>query len=129
MIFKDEKYIQLAELDADGDIVFTKEIMELTKDFAGLRRFAAQLIAHWGPEYAGMLDYFGSNDSEADQFSGIDGDKMDVREDIADVWSYRDLAAPDLDAEWYRDVMRAKLISIRLPERIIKEYIKAYSKV
>lgn len=128
MIFKDEKYVQLAELDSDGDIVFTKEVMDLTKNFAGLRRFVAQLISHWGPEYAGMLDYFGSNDLDADSFSGIDGEKMDVREDVADVWSYRDLAAPDLETEWYRDMMRAKLISIRIPERLIKDYIKAASK-
>jgi hypothetical protein len=76
-----------------------------------------------------MLDYFGPDDSEKDTYTGIDGDPMDVREDITDVWDYKDLTAVGMDAEWYRDMMRAKLVSIKVPERLIKAYIKAANKV
>jgi hypothetical protein len=128
MIFKDERYVQICELDADGEIRFAPEFLELTKDFPGIRKFTAHLVSHWDPEYATMLDYFGPDDSEADKYTGIDGDPMDVREDVADLWSYKGIPFDGLDAEWYRDVMRAKLVTTKIPERLIKEYIKASNK-
>lgn len=128
MIYKDEAWVQLCEFDDQGEIRFTKEVLELTKDFPGLRRFTAQLISHWGAEFETMLDYFGPDDADADKYSGIDGEPMSVREDICELWSYKDLTLPGLNAEWYQDVMCAKLVSIKLPERLIREYIKVANK-
>ena len=128
MIFPDEKYIQLCEFDDVGEIRFTKELLDFTKDFPGLRRFIAQLVSHWGPEYATMLDYFGPDDLESDKYTGLDTDPFDVVEDRPELWSYKDLATFQIDAEFYRDIMRAKLVSIKLPERLIKEYIKVANK-
>jgi len=128
MIFKDEKLIQLCEFDEQGEIRFTKELLDATKDFTEIRKFASQLISHWGLEYIRLLDYFGPDDAKEDKFSCIDGEPMDIRDDIPDLYSYKELAAPGLDGEWYRDIMRAKLVSIKLPERLIKEYIKAVKK-
>jgi hypothetical protein len=128
MIYKDEQYIQLCEFDDTGEIKFTREFLAATKDFPGIRKLTAHLISHWDPEYTTMLDYFGPDDSESDKYTGIDGDPMDVREDITDLWSYKGIPFDGLDSEWYRDVMRAKLISIKLPERLIKEYVKAANK-
>ena len=128
MIYKDEKWIQLCELDDAGEIRFTSEFLAATKEFPGTRKLTAHLVSHWDPEYATMLDYFGPDDSETDKYTGIDGDPMDVREDIADLWSYKGLPIEGLEPEWYRDIMRAKLVSLKLPERLIKEYIKAANK-
>jgi hypothetical protein len=128
MIYKDEQLIQIAEFDDAGEIRFTKELLEATKDLPGVRKFVSQLVSHWGPEYATMLDYFGPEDSETDKYTGLDTDPFDCREDICDLWDYKDLATFQLNSEFYRDIMRAKLVSIKLPERLIKEYIKAANK-
>jgi hypothetical protein len=129
MIFKDEECVQVAEIGNDGEIRFTKEMLELTNNFPGLRKFVARLISHWeGDMLDTMLDYFGSDEAEGDQYSGIDGEPMSVRTDIPDLWSYKDLPIPGLSSEWYQDIMLAKLVSIKIPERLIKEYIKASNK-
>lgn len=128
MIYKDEKYIQLCEFDEQGEIKFTQEILELTKSFMGLRKFVSQLISHWGEEFTTMLDYFGPDDSEADKYTGLDTDVFDIQVDIPELWEYKELAGPNLDSEFYRDIMRSKLVSIKLPERLIKQYIKSNSK-
>ena len=129
MISKDERYIQLAEFDDTGELRFTAEYLKATKDFPHARKFASYLITHWeGDGMSTMLDYFGPDDGEQDKYSGIDGEGMDVRPDICELWDYKDLAVPGLDAEWYADVLRSKLASIRLPERLIKEYVKAANK-
>jgi hypothetical protein len=128
VIYKDEKYIQLAEFDDTGEIRFTSEFLAATKAFPGARKFASQLISHWGPEYTRMLDYFGPDDAEQDIYTCVDGDPMACREDIPDLWSYKDLALPGLEAEWYRDMMHAKLVSLRIPERLVAEYVKAGNK-
>jgi hypothetical protein len=129
MIYPDEQYIQIAEFDDKGEIRFTKELLEATKDFPGVRKFVARLITHWeGDTLDTILDYFGPDDREEDIYSGIDGDPMSVRVDIPDLWSYKDLPIPGLDSEWYQDVMLAKLVSIKLPERLIKAYVKAANK-
>lgn len=128
MIYKDDKFISIAEFDDDGNIRFTQEFLDITKSFPGTRKFAAQLITHWGPEFFTMLDYFGPDNEEQDKFSGIDGEPMDCREDIPDLWEYKELAFDGLDAEWYRDIMRSKLVSLKIPEKLIKEYIKMGNK-
>lgn len=129
MIFKDEQYIQLALIDEEGNLRFTPEYLEATKDLPGARKLASHLITHWeGDNFSTVLDYFGPDEGEADQFSGIDGQPMDIRPDLMELWDYKDLALPGLNAEWYADILRAKLVSIRLPERLIKEYVKAANK-
>jgi hypothetical protein len=128
VIYKDDKYVQLCEFDEAGEIRFTKEFLALTKTFPGTRKLASQLITHWGPEFAGFLDYFGPPDAEEDKYSGIDGEPMDVKEDMCDLWEYKELAFDGLDAEWYRDVLRAKLVTLKLPERLLLEYLKVSNK-
>ena len=129
MIYKDDKWVQLCEFDDDGEIRFTAEYLEATKDFPHARKFASYIITHWeGDGMSTMLDYFGPDDGEVDRFDGIDGHAMGLREEVAELWSYKDIAVPGLDAEWYLDILRSKLVSSRLPERLIKEYVKAANK-
>jgi hypothetical protein len=130
MISIDENWIQICEFNKEGEIKFTKEYLDLTSEIGyGARRFAAHLITHWNEEFQTILDYFGSDDSENDKFSGIDGEPMDVREDITDLWEYYGKPYEGLEAEWYRDILRSKLVTIKLPERLIKNYVKIVNKV
>jgi len=129
MIFSDEKWVKLCELDEDQEIIFTKEYLELTNELGwGARKFAAHLITHWTNEFQTMLDFLGPDDEEEDKYSGINGEPMDVREDITDLWEYYSIPYDGLEAEWYRDILRAKLLTIQLPERLIKEYVRAAKK-
>ena len=127
MLYKDEEYVQLCELGEDSEIRFTKAWLEATKELgAATRTFAAHLITHWSPEFGRMLDYFGPDDAEEDIFTGVNGDPMDVREDVPYTWEYTDLPFSGLTCEWYRDIMRCKLVSLKVPTRLVKQYIKAY---
>lgn len=130
MIFPDEeKWVPICKTDEDGEICFTSEYLDLTKDLGWeARRFVSHLITHWTPEFQDMLDYFGSDEDEEDKYSGVDGEPMDVREDKTDVWEYEGMPRDGLDAEWYRDVLRCKLLTLKLPERIIKEYVRVTKK-
>ncbi len=49
---------------------------------------------------------------------------MDVREDIPEMWEYYEIPFEGLSSEWYRDVMRAKLVSLKLPKKLIESYVK-----
>jgi hypothetical protein len=129
MIRSDEEWISICRLDDDNDLCFTEEYLSITKGLSGhSRKFASQLISHWLPEFCGLLDYFGPSDEENDKFSGIDGEKMDIRADIMDVWEYKDLPLPGLDAEWHSDILRSKLVTIKLPRRLIEKYMAAAKK-
>jgi hypothetical protein len=125
MIRSDENWIALCEQDEEGRICFTKEYLDVTKDLGGgARKFAALLITHWNKDFQSLLDYFGPEDLEEDLYSGIDGEPMDVREDVTDVWAYYGEPFDGFDGEWYRDILRSKLITFKLPERLIKEYVR-----
>jgi hypothetical protein len=125
MIYHNEEYVNIAELDEHNDIRFTKTFLELTAQLGGnRRRLASQLISHWtGDHLHTLLDYFGPDDQE-DLYSGLDTDPLDIQENTMDMWDYQDLAGEGLEAEWYRDVLRAKLVSIKLPKRLIEQYVK-----
>jgi hypothetical protein len=125
MIFPDEEWVQICEFDEQNEICFTKEYLELIGELGwGARKFAAHLITHWDLEFQNMLDYFGPDDDEEDKYSGIDGEPMDIREDTTDLWEYYGKPYDGLEGEWYRDILRAKLITIKLPKKLITEYVK-----
>jgi hypothetical protein len=129
MISPDEKWVSICEFDEDNEIRFTKEYLDLSSELGwGARKFAAHLITHWDLDFQTILDYFGPADAEEDKYSGIDGEPMDVKEDVTDLWEYYGKPYDGLDGEWYRDVLRSKLITLKLPERIIKEYVKIAKK-
>jgi hypothetical protein len=129
MIFPDEDWVNICKFDDNGEICFTEEYLDLTSDLGpGSRRFAAHLITHWNDDFQNILDYFGPDEDEEDRYSGIDGEPMDVREDITDLWEYYGKPYDGLEGEWYRDVLRSKLITIKLPKRVIKEYVKIAKK-
>lgn len=125
MIYNNEEYINIAELNKDNEIKFTKDFLDATVQLGGNRRkFASQLISHWTGELSTLLDYFGPDDEENDLYTGLDTDQFDVQESLPELWEYHELAGDGLEAEWYRDVLRAKLVSVRLPKRLIDNYVK-----
>lgn len=125
MLDPKEEWVNVCELTDTGEIKFTKDFLDTTKELAGgARKFASHLISHWSKEFETLLDYFGPDEAETDWYSGIDGDPMDVREDVPDMWNYYEIPFEGLDTEWYRDVMRAKLVSLKLPKRLIENYVK-----
>lgn len=129
MISKDEEWVSICKQDDDGEICFTDEYLELTGELGwGARKFAAHLITHWDLEFQTILDYFGPDELEEDLYSGIDGEPMDVREDVTDLWEYYGKPYDGLEGEWYRDVLRSKLITLKLPKRLITEYVKIAQK-
>lgn len=126
---KTEEWVSICEFTDDNEIKFTKEYLKLTKEIGcGARKFASHLITHWAPDLQGLLDYFGPPDIEKDWYTGVDGEPMDVRDDIPELWEISGMPCEGLKAEWYRDIMRAKLISIKLPKRLINEYVKIVKK-
>lgn len=109
----------------NNEICFTREYLNLTKCLGwGARKFAAHLITHWEPKYQNILDYFGPDDAEEDWYTGIDGEAMDVREDIPGLWEVHEIPFRGLEEEWYRDTMRAKLVSLKLPKKLIEKYVE-----
>lgn len=129
MIRSDEEWVKLCHFDDHDELCFTDEYLELTKELGwGARKFAAHLITHWDLEFQNILDYFGDPDLEEDEYSGHDGDPMDVKHDVTDLWEYYEKACDGLDGEWYRDVLRSKLATLQLPKRVIEEYVKCVKK-
>jgi len=125
MIAPDEEWVNLCKFDSENEICFTDEYLALTKELGwGARKFAAHLITHWDLDHQHLLDYFGPEDDEEDKYSGIDGEPMDVKEDVTDLWEYYGVPYDGLEGEWYRDILRSKLVTMKLPKRLITEYVK-----
>ena len=126
MIFHDEVYVNICTINNANDIQFSDKFMEITSAVSNKRReLASKLITHWDSETASLLDYFGDNDGK-DLYTGIDGEPMDIREDVMDLWEYKEAVGFDIPAEWYRDLLRAKLVTIALPEHLLVEYVRKY---
>ena len=120
-----DNWIQLCEVK-DNELCFTQKYLQLTKSLGwGARKLAAHLITHWDKKFENVLDYFGPEDAENDWYSGIDGEGMDVGESLAEDLEYTDATKLELNKEWYRNIMRAKLATIKLPQFLIEEYVKA----
>lgn len=107
----------------NNEICFTAQYLHLTEGLpGGARKFAAHLITYWDKDLGRVLDYFGPAEAEKDWYSGIDGEPMDVGELYAETSECRGLAVAGLNSEWYRDLMRAKLITLKLPRKLIEDY-------
>ena len=117
-------WVQICEVQ-NGEMRFTKEYLALTERLGdGARKFAAHLATNWDRVFENTLDYFGPDDAEEDWYTGINGDPMDVNEDIPEYCEVQGKPFSDLDKEWHRDLIRAKLVTMRFPKRLIKEYVK-----
>ena len=122
--FDQSDWVSLCYIDDKNEICFTKEYLDIIGHLGWeARKFAANLIGEWNSESQTILDYFGPDDVEEDWYTGIDGEAMDVGELVPDTWEVRGIPFNGIEAEWHRDVLRSKLASIKLPKKLIVEYV------
>jgi hypothetical protein len=133
-----EPWVQLAELDEQDQIRFTHEFRSLMAEELGwqAKAFVGHLLGLWYDPFEHMLDHgSGEATSSRDQPGHFDRNGLDEPQDVVEYWAVAwsknqncheptHLAGTGLalDVDWYRDVLRAKLVSLRLPRRLILEY-------
>jgi hypothetical protein len=132
-----EDWIQIAALDDQGQIRFMQEYQDLMGDLGReAKAFVGHLLALWYDPFQHMLDH-GSGEATCtqDQPGQFDRNPLDEPQDVVESWSVewsrngthhqpaqQAGAGLGLSAEWYRDVLRTKLVSLRLPRRLLLEY-------
>jgi len=116
-----EPWIKIAELNPEGRVVFTREYLEIMGELGWqAKAFAAHLITHWSDEYEHALDY----ESDAENTDNIN-ECIEVVTYWGERWSqakWPKTLQEQMSANWYRDILRAKLLTIALPRRLLLEY-------
>lgn len=136
-IRRGEQWIQIAELDAEDKIRFTADFRSLMGELGWeAKKFVGHLLGLWYDPFEHLLDH-GSGEAahSRDQPGEFDRNGLDEPQDVVEYWAvdwsnngnchdppHRAGTGLGLGVDWYRDVLRAKLISIRLPRRLILEY-------
>lgn len=136
-ISRNEEWVQIAELDERDQIRFTPEYQALMGELGWeAKAFVGHLLGLWYDPFEHMLDY-GSGEATItlDQPGEFDRGGLDEPQDVVEYWavhwsqhgnahtpSHEAGTGLDLDAAWYRDVLRAKLVSLRLPKRLLLAY-------
>jgi hypothetical protein len=136
-VSRHEAWVQIAELDAQDQIRFTREFQELMGELGWeAKAFVGHLLGLWYDPFEHMLDYSsGEATVTLDQPGEFDCNPLDEPQDVVEYWArhwsmYPNAHSPSqeagtglgLDAAWYRDILRAKLVSLRLPERLLIAY-------
>jgi hypothetical protein len=137
MIRHDEPWVQIAFLDEQNTIYFTDEYLEIMGELGWeAKAFAGHLLGLWYDPFEHMLDYAsGEANVTADQPGEYDRNYLNQAQEVVEYWaeswsrndkfhkpSHKAGTGLNLPVEWYRDVLRAKLVSIRLPRRLLLDY-------
>jgi hypothetical protein len=136
-IHRDDYLLQVAELDAQDQIRFTTKFEALMGD---LGRDAKALVGHllglcYDP-FEHMLDFTGGEATCIDDRPGrFDRNSLDEPQDVVEYWavkwskhgndhqpSHFAGTGLGLSAAWFRDVLRSKLVPVRLPVRLLTQY-------
>jgi hypothetical protein len=137
-ISRNEEWVQIAYLDKQDQIRFTRQFVAIMGDLGWeAKAFVGHLLGLWYDPFEHMLDY-NSGDAkfthdQPGNFSVLSAltEPQDVVEYWAEIWSKTSVFHEPgheagielgLDMEWYRDVLRAKLVSLRLPKRLLVAY-------
>jgi hypothetical protein len=136
-ISRREDWVQIAALDDPDQIRFTREFQNLIGELGWeAKAFVGHLLSLWYDAFEHMLDYSnGKPTCTQDQPGQFDRKSLDEPQDVVEYWAvewsrHGEYHTPaqqagsglGLSAEWYRDVLRAKLVSLRLPRRLLLEY-------
>ena len=136
-ISRNEEWVQIAESDEEDHIRFTPEFQSLMADLDWqAKAFVGHLLGLWYNPFEHMLDYTsGEARFSVDQPGEFDrnglAEPQDVVEYWAELWNLTDNhhdpphhagIGLGLGVAWYRDMVRAKLVSLRLPRRLLVEY-------
>jgi hypothetical protein len=137
MIRYDEPWVQIALLNEQNQIYFTDEFLEIMDELGWeAKAFTGYMLGLWYDPFEHMLDYTsGEARLTADQPGTFDRNNLDEPQDVveywAETWSQHDSfhkpaheagTGLNLGVEWYRGLLRAKLVSIRLPRRLLVAY-------
>jgi hypothetical protein len=137
-ISRDEEWVQIAYLDKQEQIRFTRQFLTIMGELGWeAKAFVGHLLGLWYDPFEHMLDY----DSGDVKFTRDQPGEFDVLNPLtepqdvvgywAETWSENSVFYKPsheagiglrLDVEWYRDVLRAKLVPLRLPERLLVLY-------
>lgn len=140
-ISRNDTWIRIAALNERDEILFAPEFLELMGELGWeAKAFVGHLLGLWYDPFEHLLDYWGDAKATKDQpgarTGGLEG-PQDVVEYWASVWARKGKGESPtheagtglgLSPEWYRDVLRSKLVSIRLPNRLMVEYRQALKK-
>ena len=136
-IHRDEDWVRIAELDEQDHIRFTPEFQALMGDLGwGAKALVGHLLGLWYDPFEHLLDYTsGEATCSEDQPGQFDRNGLDEPQDVVEYWavewskhgnghepSHRAGTGLGLSVAWYRDILRAKLVSLRLPRRLLLEY-------
>jgi hypothetical protein len=136
-ISRNEEWVQIADLDDADHIRFTPEFQLLMADLDWeAKAFVGHILGLWYDPFEHMLDYTsGEAEFSVDQPGKFDrnglAEPQDVVEYWAELWNKNDNhhnpphhagTGLGMGVDWYRDVLRAKLVSLRLPRRLLVEY-------
>jgi hypothetical protein len=136
-ISRNEEWVQIAEIDEVDEIRFTREYQSLMADLDwDAKAFVGHLLGLWYDPFEHMLDYTsGEAKLSRDQPGQFDRNGLDEPQDVVEYWAeswsqsdkhalppHRAGSGLGLGVDWYRDVLRAKLVSLRLPRRLLLEY-------
>lgn len=139
---RNEDWIQIAALNERDEILFTSDFLDVMGDLGWeAKAFVGHLLGLWFDPFEHTLDYFGGAKVTLDQpgtfKSGGLREPLDVVEYWATTWVEKgSFDSPTHEAgtglglgpDWYRDILRSKLVSIRLPKRLLVEYREALKK-
>ena len=132
-----EEWVQIAFIDEADQIWFTAEFQEIMGELGWhAKKFVGHLLGLWYDPFEHMLDYVsGDSTFSSEQPGKFDANYLDEPQDVVEYWSVvwsknNEIHTPTHDAgtglglnvDWYRDVLRAKLVSLRLPKRLLIAY-------
>jgi hypothetical protein len=136
-IHRDDDWLQIAELDEQDQIRFTPQFQAIMGDLGWrAKALVGHLLGLWYDPFEHLLDYSsGEATCSEDQPGQFDRNGLDESQDVVEYWAvewskHGNAHQPPhfagtglgLSVTWYRDVLRSKLVSLRLPQRLLLEY-------
>jgi hypothetical protein len=141
-ISRNDDWVSIAELNELDEIRFTSEFLTLMGELGWeAKAFIGHLLGLWYDPFEHMLDYMsGQATCSEDQPGQFACNELEQPQDVVEYWAvdwskngrcseppHRAGTGLGMDVGWYRDVLRAKLVSLKLPRRLLLEYKGKYS--
>lgn len=136
-VSRSEEWVQVAELDEKDWIRFTAEFRRIMGELGWEgKAFIGHLLGLWFDPFEHMLDYTSGEAVVSQDQPGIfDRNDLDGPQDVVEYWakswsendkfhhpSHEAGTGLGLNPGWYRDILRAKLVSLRIPKRLFLAY-------
>ncbi len=137
MISWQEKWIKIARLDEDNKILFEQEFLDIVGEMGwGVKQLVGHLLTDWEDPMEHLLDsnspYNSCTDNQPGGPYNCNGlfEPQDIVEYICVKYANdSDSNGKDFSPQWHKDILRAKLVSLRIPEKLLREYVESYNKI